>query len=369
MKTKTIAAVIQAKDAPFSLEEVELDEPRPNEVLVRMVATGLCHTDLSVRSGAISFPLPGVVGHEGAGVVEAVGSAVQRVQPGDHILASFTSCGSCANCQAGHPVYCFSWFPLNLLGGSRLDGSHTLEQNGMPLNAHFFGQSSFARHALMDERSLVKVNHDAPLELLAPLGCGIQTGAGAVLNVLRPEAGSSLAVFGIGGVGLAAIMAANLSAAGRIIAIDLVPERLALARELGATDTIDARSTDTVQALMELTTGQGVNYTIEATGNTRVLGQAIQALAPLGTCAVIGAPPAGSTVPFDVLFLINGRRIIGINQGNSVPEIFIPTLVRLYESGRFPLDRLIRHYPFEQIEQAAADSLRGATIKPVLTYS
>lgn len=369
MKTKTIAAVIYEKDASFSFEEVELDEPRPNEVLVRMVATGLCHTDLSVRSGIIPFPLPGVVGHEGAGVVEAVGSAVQRVKPGDHVLASFTSCGSCVNCLSGHPAYCLGFLPLNLLGGIRADGSHTIEQHGKPLNAHFFGQSSLARHALVDERSLVKVNSDAPLEMLAPLGCGIQTGAGAVLNVLRPEPGSSLAVFGIGGVGLAAIMAANLSATGRIIAVDIVPSRLALARELGATDTIDASSTDAVEALMKLTSGKGVNYSIEATGNTKVLSQAIQVLAPLGTCAVIGAPLAGSTVAFDVNFMLNGRRIVGITEGDSDPEKFIPALVRLYELGRLPLDRLIRHYPFEQIEQAAADAHDGSTIKPVLTYN
>lgn len=369
MKTTTIAAVIHEKNAPFSLEEVELDEPRSNEVFVRMVATGLCHTDLSVRSGVIPFPLPGVVGHEGAGVVEAIGSAVQRVKPGDHVLASFTSCGHCTNCRAGHPAYCLSFLPLNLLGGIRADGSHTIEQNGSPLNAHFFGQSSLARYALMDERSLVKVNSDAPLEMLAPLGCGIQTGAGAVLNVLRPEPGSSLAVFGIGGVGLAAIMAANLSATVRIIAVDLVPSRLSLARELGATDTIDARSTDAVEALMYLTSGKGVNYTIEATGNTRVLNQAIQVLAPLGTCAVIGAPLAGSTVSFDVNYMLNGRRIVGITEGDSDPEHFIPALVRLYELGRLPLDRLIRHYSFEQIEQAAEDAHAGSTIKPVLTYS
>ncbi|GAC1506000.1 MAG: NAD(P)-dependent alcohol dehydrogenase [Ktedonobacteraceae bacterium] len=368
MKTKTIAAVVHEKDAKFSFEEVELDEPRPNEVLIRMVATGLCHTDLSVRSGIIPFPLPGVVGHEGAGVVEAVGSEVRRVKPGDHVLASFTSCGKCVNCQSGHPAYCLGFLPLNLLGGSRADGSHTIEQDGKPLNAHFFGQSSLAHHALVDERSLVKVSNTAPLEMLAPLGCGIQTGAGAVLNVLRPEPGSSLAVFGIGGVGLAAIMAANLSPAARIIAVDIVPSRLSLARELGATDTIDARSTDAVAALMELTSGQGVNYTIEATGNTKVLSQAIQVLAPLGACAVIGAPLAGSTVPFDVNFMLNGRRIIGITEGDSDPEIFIPALVRLYELGRLPIDRLIRHYPFEQIEQAAADAHDGSTIKPVLTY-
>ena len=171
MKRTTIAAVVHEKDAPFVLEEVELDEPRANEVIVRMVATGLCHTDLSVRSQVIPFPLPAVLGHEGAGIVEEVGSAVKRLRPGDHVLASFTSCGVCVNCYSGKPSNCDHFFPMNLLGGTRLDGSHTIHQDGVPLNAHFFGQSSLAHHALVDERCLVKVDESAPL-LLAPLGCG-----------------------------------------------------------------------------------------------------------------------------------------------------------------------------------------------------
>jgi aryl-alcohol dehydrogenase len=231
MKTRTMAAVVHHLNAPFSLEEVELDEPRADEVLLRMVATGLCHTDLSAQAGIVPFPLPGVVGHEGAGVVESVGAAVQRVARGDHVLASFSSCGHCMECRGGHPALCESFHPLNLSAGTRPDGTHTIHQGAEPLSGHFFGQSSLARHAIVDERCLVKVPPDAPLHMLAPLGCGIQTGAGAVLNVLRPEPGCSLAVFGIGAVGCAAVMAAALSSAARIIAIDVVPARLELARE------------------------------------------------------------------------------------------------------------------------------------------
>jgi aryl-alcohol dehydrogenase len=368
MMTTTIAAVVHSAGAPFSLEEVELDEPRANEVLVRMVATGLCHTDLSVRAGYIPFPLPGVMGHEGAGIVEAVGHAVRRVVPGDHVLASFTSCGHCDHCGGGHPAYCYDFLSMNLLGGKRPDGSHTIHQGATPLNAHFFGQSSLARHALIDERSLVKVSPEAPLEVLAPLGCGIQTGVGAVLNVLRPGPASTMVVFGAGGVGLAAVMGAALTSAARVIVVDIVPSRLELARGMGATDTVDARSVDAAEAIMELTSGRGVDYTVEATGNIDVVGQAIQVLAPLGTCALIGAPPAGATSPLGVQFMLDGRRVVGITEGDSDPEVFIPALVDLYQSGRLPIDRLIRHYAFEDIEKAAADAHDGTTIKPVLLF-
>jgi aryl-alcohol dehydrogenase len=368
MPITTTAAVVHEIGAPFVLEEVQLDDPRPDEVLVRMVATGLCHTDLSVAGGVIPFPLPGVLGHEGAGVVEAVGSAVKGVQPGDHVLATFTSCGACVNCRGGHPAYCLTFLPLNLLGGTRADGSHTIQQDGRPLNAHFFGQSSLARHALVDERSLVAVSPTAPLEMLAPLGCGIQTGAGTVLNVLRPEPGSTLVVFGAGGVGLAAVMAGALSAAGQIVAVDLVPSRLSLARELGATETIDAGTVDAAEAIMDLTGGKGADYTLDATGSIDVIGQAVQVLAPLGTCALIGAPPFGATVPVDVNFMLNGRRVVGITEGDSRPQEFLPALVRLYELGKLPLEKLVRLYPFEQLSEAAEDAHAGRTIKPVIVF-
>ena len=366
--TATVAAVIREKDAPFSLEEVELDEPRANEVLVRMVATGICHTDLSVRSGVIPFPLPAVVGHEGAGIVEAVGSAVQRVRPGDHVLASFTSCGECGNCLSGTAAGCDDWISMNLLGGKRRDGSYTMHQGLVPLNAHFFGQSSLARHALIDERSLVKIDAGAPLELFAPLGCGIQTGTGAILNVLRPDPGSTIVVFGAGTVGLAAIMAAALTGAAHIVAVDLIPERLELARELGATETIDAASQDVAEAVMALSGGRGVQYTIESTGNLRAASQAVSLLAMRGTCAFIGAPPARSTVPVDVNFMHPGRKIIGITVGDATPAVFLPALIRLHELGKLPLEKLVRYYPFDQIEQAARDAHSGETIKPVIVF-
>lgn len=365
---KTIAAVVHEAGGPFLLEEVSLDEPRADEVLVRMVATGLCHTDLSVRAGYIPFPLPGVMGHEGAGIVEAVGSGVKRVAPGDHVLATFTSCGECAHCEGGDPAYCYTFIPSNLVGGTRADGSYTMHQGDTPINAHFFGQSTLAHHALIDERSLVKVDPEAPLDTLAPLGCGIQTGVGAVLNVLKPEPGSTVVVFGVGGVGLAAIMGAALTGAAKIVAVDVVASRLELARELGATHTIDAAASDPVEAVMAVNSGHGVQYTIECTGIIDVASQAVQVLAPLGTCALIGAPPAGSTLPINVQFMLDGRRLVGITEGSSRPESFIPTLVDLYQQGRLPLDRLIRRYPFADIERAAADASSGATIKPVLVF-
>ena len=365
---KTIAAVIHEKDAPFVLEEVELDAPRPNEVLVQMVAVGICHTDLSVRSGVIPFPLPAVVGHEGAGIVMEVGSAVQRVRPGDHVLASFTSCGTCVNCASGAPSNCDTFFPMNLLGGKRSDGSYTIHQNGSPLNAHFFGQSSLAKHALIDERSLVKVDESAPLTLLAPLGCGIQTGAGTVLNVLRPRPGSTLVVFGTGAVGLSAIMAAALTAAAHIVAVDLVPSRLELAKELGATETIDARTADVAETLKELSHGRGVDYTIESSGNLVAANQAVHLLAARGTCVILGAPPAKSTVPVDVNYMHLGRKIIGLADGDSVPQVFLPALVRLHEMGKLPLERLVRYYPFADVEKAAEDAHSGVTIKPVIVF-
>ncbi len=367
MTTITEAAVVHGPAAPFSCEEVELDDPRPDEVLVRMVASGMCHTDLSAQAGVVPFPLPGVLGHEGAGVVAAVGPAVRRVVPGDHVLASFSSCGRCSHCRSGHPAYCRSYLPLNLFAGTRPDGSHTIHQDGAPLNGHFFGQSSLARHALIDERCLVKVAPDAPLGLLAPLGCGIQTGAGAVLNVLRPKPGSTLVVFGTGAVGSAAIMAAVLSGVATIVAVDLVASRLELARELGATDTVDAGALDAVEAVAELCPN-GVDYAVEATGNTGALGQAIRLLAPRGTCAILSTYRHDATIPLDVNFMIDGRRIVGVSEGDSEPQHFIPALVRLHELGRLPIERLITHYPFEQIEQAAADARDGTTIKPVLLF-
>jgi aryl-alcohol dehydrogenase len=368
MTRTATAAVVWDTDREFELTEVTLDAPRPDEVVVRLVAAGVCGTDLHVQAGHVPFPLPGVLGHEGAGVVEEVGSAVRSVAPGDHVLLSFTSCGACANCAAGDPAYCDTFLPRNLLGGKRMDGSATVRRGDADLHAHFFGQSSFSTRCLADERSVTKVDPDVDLASLAPLGCGVQTGAGAVLNVLRPEPGSTLAVFGAGAVGLSAVMAAALSGTTTVVAVDVVPQRLELARELGATHVVDSRSADPGERLAALTDGRGVEYAIDATGITAVLETALGALAPGGTCAAIGAPPAGQTVAVDVNFLLNGRRLVGITEGDANPQLFLPALVELVRQGRLPVERMIRRYPFAEINAAAAAQRDGSVLKPVLTF-
>ncbi|THG31512.1 NAD(P)-dependent alcohol dehydrogenase [Naasia lichenicola] len=367
----TIAAITWSEDEDFVLEEVQLDEPRADELRVRMIAVGVCHTDLSVAHGVTPFPLPGVLGHEGAGIVEAIGPNVRRASVGDRVLLSFTSCGTCRNCEGGHPGLCVQHLSLNLLGGTRADGSATMSASGRPVNAHFFGQSSFAHTAIVDERSVVRLDPettDEDMIVLAPLGCGLQTGAGAVLNVLRPRAGSTLLVLGAGAVGMAAVMAGAMTAASRIIVVDRVAARLQLALELGATDVIDATNTALTDALAALIGDVGVDYAVESTGNVGVLEDAITALAVGGVCAVIGAPRAGSRASFDVPRLLPGRSIIGITLGDSEPQSFVPFLIDAWRHGRFPIDRLERRYPFEDINLAAADAASGATIKPVLTF-
>jgi aryl-alcohol dehydrogenase len=368
MTTMTQAAIVESGGAPFTLADVELDEPRPGEAVVRMVAAGLCHTDLTVAGGGLPFPFPGVLGHEGAGVVERVGPGVTSVRPGDHAILSFTSCGQCANCRDGHPAYCASWAPLNLLGGSRADGSPTLTRGGAPLGGHFFGQSSFSRVALVDERSLVKVDPTVPLASIAPLGCGVQTGAGAIWHELRPRPGSSVAVLGAGAVGLSAVMAAALTPATTIIAVDKVGERLQVARELGATHVVDATTTDIAEAITEATGGAGADGIVETTGSTAVLRKGADALAARGTLVVVGAPPFGSEVALEVNSMLPGRRVAGITMGDGETQSFVPTLVELVRTGRLPIGRIIGEYAFEDIGRAVQDMASGKTIKPVLTF-
>lgn len=360
------AAVARAKGEPFTIEPALIRAPRNDEVLVRVVATGLCHTDLIVRDQYYPVPLPAVLGHEGAGVVEAVGPSVKDLQVGDHVVLTYGACGRCTSCLGGHGAYCSHFFGLNF-GGGDLDGQNALQDsNRQPLHDHFFSQSSFASFALARENNAVKVPKDAPLELLGPLGCGIQTGAGAVINSLKVTAGSSFASFGAGAVGLSSVMAARVAGASTIIAVDIVPSRLELALELGATHVVNSKETDVVEAIREIT-GGGADYALESTGRTAVLELGIEALGSLGAIGVVGAPPLGTKAAFDVnSLLLGGRSIRGIVEGDSVPQRFIPQLVELYRQGRFPFDRLVRFYPLEQINQATEDSTSGITLKPVL---
>jgi len=361
------AAVVREQKQPFEVEELELEEPRADEVLVRVVATGICHTDLIVRDQWYPVPLPVVLGHEGAGIIERVGEGVTELEPGDHVVLTFASCGRCPNCLRGKPTYCLQFFGLNF-SGARLDGSNALGKDGEPVHDRFFGQSSFATHAIATERNAIKVRDDVPLELLGPLGCGIQTGAGGVMNSLAPEAGTSMAIFGAGAVGISAVMAARIVGCATVVAIDIIPERLELARELGATHTIDPNETENVvEEVQGITGGIGADYSLETTGVPAVFRQAVEALAPVGACGLIGAAPLGTEVSLDMNdILIPGKTVRGIVEGDSVPDVFIPRLVDLYAQGRFPFDRLVRSYPLNEINQAAEDAEKGDTLKPVL---
>ena len=359
------AAVVESKCAPFVLQDVEIGELRPDEVLVKVAAAGICHTDLICRDQWYPVPFPTVFGHEGAGVVEQVGEAVTEVAPGDSVAMSFHSCGDCRCCASGLPSYCHAFFEHNF-ASMRPDGSSALSRNGELVHGHFFGQSSFATHAVANARNVVRLDGSMPLEIAAPLGCGIQTGAGAVLNTLRIPPGASLVVFGVGAVGLAAVMAGVIAGSAPIVAVDIKPERLELARELGATHAVDAGEADPVEAV-RLATGVGADFSLEATGVPTVLRQAVDCLAPLGTCGVIGAPAFGTEVLLDVnTILVAGRTVRGVVEGDSVPQVFLPQLVRFWEEGRFPVERLIRYYDFDRIEDAVRAAENGEVVKPVL---
>lgn len=365
-KMKTItAAVARGPSQFFSLETLRIDEPRPDEVLVRVVATGICHTDLVFHSAGVPAA-PAVLGHEGAGVVERVGSAVRKVKPGDHVVLTYASCGGCPNCQRARQSYCASFIALNLTGLRTPDCSSPLSTlDGQRVHGAFFGQSSFANYAMASERNVVKVPEDVPLEILGPLGCGIQTGAGTVLNVLKATPGSRIAVLGAGTVGLSAVMAAKVVGCSEIIAIDINTERLALARELGATHCIDGSQVDAVLAVRELT-GDGVQYSVECTGSANVLRQAVEMLRPTGECGFVGASAPGAKVELDMRTLLMGRTLRGVIEGDSIPDLFIPELISLWRQGRFPFDRLCSFYELADINQAIEDTHNGAVIKPIL---
>lgn len=362
---KITAAVARGAGKPLALETVELEGPRADEILVRLVASGVCHTDMKARDGA--SPAPIVLGHEGAGIVVETGAAVRKVRPGDPVVMSYNPCGACPSCREGEPAYCHELGPRNF-GGLRPDGTSALSQNGQPIHANFFGQSSFGSFALCTERNVVHLDADVPLELVGPLGCGIQTGAGAVINALRVRPGQSIAVFGAGAVGLSAVMAARLAGAATIIVVDWIEHRLATARELGATHVVNTAREDAAETILGLT-GAGVNYALDTSGVVAVMRQAVAVLAPRGTCGIIATPDGPpQDLPVGIGPLLKGRKLRGIIEGESLPDVFIPMLIALQRQGRFPFDRLITFYPFERINDAIRDSLAGDTIKPVLRF-
>lgn len=360
----TKAAVTFGKGEPFKIDDITIDDPGDGEVLIRIKAVGICHTDLIVRDQYYPVPLPAVLGHEGAGVVEKIGNGVTNLQPGDHVVLSFSSCGQCKKCLNGNPYACDRFFELNFTGKMG-DGTCRLHKDGKDVS-NFFGQSSFSHYSVTSARNVVKVPKDVPLELLGPLGCGIQTGSGAVLNKLKPAEGSSIAVFGCGSVGLSAIMAAKIANCTTIIAVDLQDSRLELAKELGATHAINPQGGVNMVEQIHNIISEGVDYSIETTSIPAVLRQAVDCLATLGKAAVVGAPAVGTEVNIDVNTLLFERSITGVLLGSSVPQTFIPKLIDLYRDGKFPFDKLVKFYSLEEINNASSDSEKGITIKPIL---
>ncbi|OAT70118.1 aryl-alcohol dehydrogenase [Mycobacteroides immunogenum] len=354
---KITAALSPSPEDPFTLQELELDTPRPDEVLVKIHATGLCHTDLTFKS---QVPIPAVLGHEGAGIVEAVGGAVNDIKPGDHVVLSYRSCGSCRSCAGGQRAYCSRSLRLNS-AGVRADGSATLSANGTPVYGSFFGQSSVAQYALTSADNTVVVDSSVDLTVAAPLGCGFQTGAGAVLNVLLPEPDSRLVVFGAGGVGLAAVMAARALGVQTIIAVDPVASRREKATELGATQTVDPKTEDVTA------TARGVTHALDTTANAEVIASALGLLRPRGILVLVGL--GASPGPIDLNDLMLGGKVIrGCIEGDANPQEFIPELLRMHAQGRFPIESLIRTYPAAEIERAVTDARSGVAIKPVLLW-
>ena len=370
MTTSARAAICHGSDRDFTLEDVHLDHLEPDEILVRIVASGICHTDMAVRDQQLPTPLPAVLGHEGAGIVEAVGNKVTAVSPGDRVIMSFNSCGECPSCAVDAPTYCYNFFPHNF-SGRRADGSATIRRNGEEIGGNFFGQSSFATRAIAHQRNVVKIPDRAkeiPLERLAPLGCGLMTGAGAVLRSMEVRAGLPIAVFGVGTVGLAAVMAAKIAGAYPIIAVDMHDNRLELAKQLGATHTFNAGD-DAIGQITALVP-QGLAYAFDTTGAKKVIEDVFPLIAPKGVLGLVGASPPEAELVFNETALMGGgKRVIGILGGDSDVGDFLCELIEFHRRGEFPFEKLIGYFDFAQINEAIEASETGKVVKPVLRIS
>jgi aryl-alcohol dehydrogenase len=362
---QTRAAVVEAQGQPFTLTEVDLDEPREDEVLVRMVATGICHTDITMSHFLPAEMFPNVFGHEGAGVVERVGAGVRGLEVGDHVVMSFRSCRDCATCRAGLVGYCDQTLMLNYMG-MRMDGSTSMSRDGSPVFGSFFGQSSLAAHALAYADNCVKVDPALDLSLVAPYGCGFQTGAGTVLNVLRPGTDDSLVVYGVGAVGLAAIAAARAEGVESVLAVDPLESRRAVAEKLGATS-VDPTAVDSVVERVKELTGGGAAYGIDTTAVPEVVKQAQQSLAVRGTLVALGL--GAQEYAIDAIDLLQaGKTVTSSIEGDSDPHEMVPRLLGMRAAGTFPMDDLVTTYPAEEINQAVADVTNGTVVKPVLVW-
>lgn len=360
------AAVATGAGQPFLLQTLELDEPRDDEVLVRIVGVGVCHTDLVFREAGM-IATPAVFGHEGSGIVEKIGAGITRFAPGDRVAITFRSCGACVRCGCGDAAYCLTMPMLNY-AGMRTDGTKAFRaDDGEPVGSNFFGQSSFATHALTYERNLVKIPDDLPLELMGPLGCGVQTGAGGIMRSLACEPGSSVLITGGGPVGLSAVMGAKIRKCATIILVEPHARRRELALEFGATHVIDPATTPDLAAAVRAILPDGVNYGFDTTGLPQIHTGIMGALAPKGTVGLVGVAAPEQKLPGDVNTLMTyGHTIKGIIEGDSDPEVFLPELLQHYRNGDLPFDRMIKTWPFSQINEAIAAQHMGECIKVVL---
>jgi len=362
---KITAAVINGVNEDYQFEELELSEVRFDEVRVRIVASGICHSDEALRVGDAAYPLPVVLGHEGAGIVEEVGSGVKNFSVGDQVVLAYNYCGTCPSCRTGHPSSCNDWTTLNM-GGVRQDGSPIFKKSDGSTVSNFFTQSSFATHTVVNQNNLIKVDPEADLRLVGPLGCGFLTGAGTVINGLKPKAGESIIIFGTGAVGLSALMTAKIAGCSPIIAVDIHDSRLEMAMELGATHIINSKTEDLGARVGEITGGLGVNYSIDTTGVVAVMKAAIDVLSIGGVTAPVAVTPNILEVSTFLDLVMANRTIAGVLMGDSVPQLEIPKLIQYHKEGKFPFEKLIKFYKFDEINQASADSSSGQTIKPIL---
>jgi aryl-alcohol dehydrogenase len=362
---KIEAAVTQGSGQPFVMRTVEIDEPRADEILIRIVGVGVCHTDLVFKDAGI-IPAPAVLGHEGSGIVEKVGSNVRKVAAGDRVALTFRSCGTCPRCQSGDAAYCHTMPQLNYIG-MRLDGSKAITSDGAPIGSNFFGQSSFGTYAIAYERNVVKVPEGLPLELVGPLGCGIQTGAGGVMRSLAAKPGSTLLITGGGPVGLSAVMGAKIQGCSTIIVVEPHASRRAMAQEFGATHVIDPAAQPDLAAAVRAIVPIGVDNAFDSTGIPAIQQAVMQTLAPKGVFGIVGIAPPGTPVPGDVGTLMTfGHTVKGIIEGDSDADTFLIELMEHHKNGRLPFDRMIETYPFRQINEAIAAQHRGECVKVVL---
>jgi len=361
---KTTVAIVNEQGGDFALEQVDLDEPRADEVLVRMVATGLCHTDIHLKGFLPGEMFPNVFGHEGAGVVERVGADVSGIEVGDHVVMSFRSCRACANCTAGLVGYCDSTLLLNYMG-MRMDGSTTYSREGAPVFGNFFGQSSLSSHAIAYADNCVVVDTSVDLTRVAPYGCGFQTGAGTVLNVLRPGPDVSLVVYGVGAVGLAALAAAQHLRTGTLVAVDPLASRRDAAARYGAIG-VDPTADDAVAKVRELT-GGGATCAIDTTAISAVVKQAQQSLRVRGTLVALGL--GAEEYAIDAIDLLQSGKVIRASvEGDSDPQEMVPRLIAMNAAGEFDVDDLIATYPVGEINTAVEEVLAGKVVKPVLVW-